>query len=165
MTTAMERLKEVAGEAGVEVFADIKKSTEEKIDTQVGNLKDKWDKLINQRLVYALLAIIGLAALATVTSLYTATKEVNQSVITLQDKILASQEIIRKSADQLIASNKALTEATDSLTSKTRELTAALKEVGEAKTALKTETDEMKRSTEELQRLRARQEPSAKAKP
>jgi len=165
MATAMERLKEVGGEAAVEVMEEIKKSSERKIDSQIGEFKDKWDKLFNQRMIYALGAIIAVAALTIVTALYTATKEVNQSVITLQDKILSSQETIRKSEDQLIASKKALTDATDSLTSKTREVGNALKELDEAKTALKTAAIEMNRSTQELRKLQARQESSVRTKP
>ncbi len=81
MATAMQRLREVGGEAAVEVMADIKNSSEQKINDQISALKDKWDRLFNQRIVYAIGGIIAVVALAVVTSIYTATKDVNQAVI------------------------------------------------------------------------------------
>src|SRR5262245_34427025 len=82
VATAMERLKEVGGEAAVEVMTEIQKSAESKIDSQIAAFKDKWDRLFNQRMVYAIVAIAAIVALGIVTSLFTATKDVNQAVIT-----------------------------------------------------------------------------------
>jgi hypothetical protein len=162
VATAMERLKEAGSEAAFEVMAEIQKSAESKIDNQIATFKEKWDKLFNQRMAYAIVAIVGVVALAVVTSLYTATKDVNQAVITLQDKILSSQTLIGQSAAQLEASNKAITHATDSLS---RAAASALRGLDSARAALRATGVEMKRSTEELQRLRSRLESTGRAKP
>jgi DNA repair exonuclease SbcCD ATPase subunit len=165
MATAMEQLKEVGGQAAVEIMTEIKESSEKKIDAQVRSLGEKWDKLFNQRIVYALGVVIAVAVFSAVTSIYTATKEVNQSVISLQERILSSQELIQKSQDKLNASNTLLSQAADSLNSKTRDVAGALKDLEEAKGALRTTAAEMKHATEELQSLQAHLQATAKPKP
>jgi predicted nucleic acid-binding Zn-ribbon protein len=118
-----------------------------KTENRLKDVEDKVTRDVRTRVFSIALTVVIVAAGAMLVGSFAATREVNNSVISLQNTIIATQNAIKDADKALTEQAKKLSDASNALTLKTTELDSA-------KSKLEDATREFNRVREELEKVR-----------
>jgi chromosome segregation ATPase len=126
------------------------KELEERKEKAFASMEENVTKNVRNKVLALAIAVVSLAALAMIGSGYTAMREVNQSILTLQEKMIAAQDTIQKSNDAFAEHKDRLVDANTSIKAATNDLNAVREQLEKART----EYNELAKATRELQQKR-----------
>jgi hypothetical protein len=129
--------------ANLEMF---ERDSRERLQSRLQDIEERVTRDVRTKVFSIALTIVVLAAGAMLVGSFAATRDVNNSVIGLQDRVIAAQATIQKSQTELNTQKDQMAEAT-------RQATAATKDLQDARVRLKDTTDQFEKVRKEYDAL------------